>query len=102
MHVPPDGSSWLRNVVSIQEALAHILRIEEMHRLLGHDEPVDYHSKKTIRQQFDEWIVAHFRSTDELWWYNTGGDSWANLAGECGYAIVRGGEVVTRFMIAEN
>jgi uncharacterized protein (TIGR02996 family) len=49
-----------------------------------------------------EWAAAHMRPGDELWEYDTGGDSWAYLCGEMGYAIVRDGRVVDFQMVAMN
>jgi len=48
------------------------------------------------------WAEEHMRPGDELWEYNTGGDSWANLCGEMGYAVVRGGRVVEFIMLMMN
>ena len=44
----------------------------------------------------------HFLPGDVLWWYNTGGNTWANSMGECGYAIVRGEKAAGMFMVAET
>jgi hypothetical protein len=41
-----------------------------------------------------EWVETNLRSGDELWEYDTGGETWATLCGEMGYAIVRSGKVV--------
>jgi uncharacterized protein (TIGR02996 family) len=49
-----------------------------------------------------EWIEANMRPGDELWEYNTGGDSWENLCGEMGSALVRAGRVVEFKMLANN
>src|SRR5262245_57525543 len=38
-----------------------------------------------------EWVEANLRPGDELWMYDTAGDSWGHLCGEMGYAIVRNG-----------
>lgn len=48
------------------------------------------------------WAEAHMRPGDELWQYDTGGDSWAHLGGEMGYAIVRNGKVVEFEMVLMN
>jgi uncharacterized protein (TIGR02996 family) len=49
-----------------------------------------------------EWIEANMWPGDELWEYDTGGDTWENLCGEMGYAIVRGGKVVDFAMFMMN
>ncbi|OWK47505.1 TIGR02996 domain-containing protein [Fimbriiglobus ruber] len=49
-----------------------------------------------------EWVEANLKPGDELWEYNTGGESWAHLCGEMGYAIVRNGKVVEFEMLLMN
>ncbi|MBL8849545.1 MAG: hypothetical protein JNG89_07670 [Planctomycetaceae bacterium] len=49
-----------------------------------------------------EWIESGGYSADALWEYDTGGDSWENLCGECGYAIVRDGKVIDFWMYEMN
>jgi uncharacterized protein (TIGR02996 family) len=49
-----------------------------------------------------EWVEANLRPGDELWEYDTGGESWAHLCGEMGYAIVRNGKVVEFDVLMEN
>ena len=53
---------------------------------------------RTSSECFRAWIADHDLSADELWKYDTGGDSWENLHGECGYAIVRRGAVLDFWM----
>ena len=96
MRLPPDPSSWLRHPVTREVALGHVLDIERMEAGLGISRPT------TRRQRFEDWMREHFRPGDDLWWYNTGGETWADMMGECGYAIVRGEEAVEFFTIAEN
>ena len=57
---------------------------------------------RTSSECFRAWIAAHDLSAFELWKYDTGGDSWENLHGECGYAIVRRGVVVDFWMDMMN
>mgnify|MGYP006908312996 FL=1 len=52
--------------------------------------------------QFAEWAKSHMLDGDELWTYDTGGDSWEMLMGECGFAIVRNDVVVDFWVLAEN
>jgi uncharacterized protein (TIGR02996 family) len=49
-----------------------------------------------------EWVEANLRPGDELWEYDTGGESWAHLCGEMGYAIIRNGKVVEFEMLMMN
>jgi uncharacterized protein (TIGR02996 family) len=49
-----------------------------------------------------EWVEGNLRPGDELWEYDTGGESWEQLCGEMGYAIVRKGKVVEFEMLMMN
>jgi uncharacterized protein (TIGR02996 family) len=49
-----------------------------------------------------EWAKENMQPGDELWEYDTGGESWAHLGGEMGYAVVRRGTVVEFIMLMEN
>ena len=51
---------------------------------------------------FEEWVRSHSTPGDELWYYDTGGDTWENLCGEDGFAIVRQGQVSEFWVYAEN
>ena len=44
----------------------------------------------------DQWVKlkASMFPGDEIWGFSSPPDFWANLAGRCGYALVRNGEVV--------
>ena len=43
-----------------------------------------------LRRMLD-WAAAH---DAELWFYNSDAESWENLCGECGFALVRDGRVI--------
>jgi membrane protein required for beta-lactamase induction len=58
--------------------------------------------RRTSVDCFRAWIADHDLSADELWKYDTGGDSWENLHGDCGYAIVRRGVVLDFWMDMMN
>ncbi len=51
---------------------------------------------------FDEYIRRHLISGDEIWLYDTGPESWQNLAGENGIALVRNGRVISFMMLGMN
>lgn len=53
-------------------------------------------------QSLRQWLAERDLSTNELWEYDTAGDSWENLHGECGYALVRDGRVIDFWMYAIN
>jgi hypothetical protein len=52
----------------------------------------------------DQWqaLIAQMQPGDELWEWSTSPESWANLAGRAGIALVRNGEVIDSFMTAMN
>lgn len=49
---------------------------------------------KRESDRIHSWFSNCAQEGDELWFYDTGGDSWEHLRGENGFAIVRNGEVV--------
>jgi hypothetical protein len=78
--------SWLEERISIDEAIG---RVWEHNRLDITPAAVD---------DFKGWIDKAMKPDDELWYYNTGGDTWENLRGEDGFALVRDGRVVDFYM----
>jgi hypothetical protein len=52
----------------------------------------------------DKWqqLLALQQPGDELWTYSSSRDSWANLCGRAGVALVRNGVVVAQFMTSMN
>ena len=56
----------------------------------------------TSTEYLRSWLEANDYSSYELWEYDTGGDSWENLHGECGYAVVHEGKVVDFWMYQMN
>lgn len=78
--------SWLRERLSVEEAVG---RMKESDEALGISQSSD---------EFNGWIDKSLQAGDELWYYDTGGDSWYSLCGENGFAIVRGGKVVDFYM----
>lgn len=51
-----------------------------------------------------EWLSfkSRLRPGDEIVAFNSGGDSWHHLAGEMGYAMLRGGCVIETFVTMRN
>jgi hypothetical protein len=76
---------WLQEQVAFSQAIE---------LLKGEDENLVPH--------FEEWYYSCEGYDAELWRYDTGPESWANLAGEWGFALVRNGEVVDFEMVAMN
>jgi hypothetical protein len=50
----------------------------------------------------DEAIFRAFRAEDEIWRFTTSGESWKNLCGRAGYALVRDGTVVETHVTIMN
>lgn len=49
-----------------------------------------------------KFVKAYFQPGDELWEYNSVGDTWEHEHGEMGYALVRQGRVVAFEIFMEN
>jgi hypothetical protein len=81
--------SWLRRRAAVAELSTGALKW---------DAPL----KQPTLEVNSAWAEEHMRAGDELWEYNTGGDTWAHLCGEMGYAVVRGGKVVEFIMLMNN
>ena len=56
----------------------------------------------TVARAVEEWVRSNSEPGDELWYYDTGGDTWENLCGERGLAILRAGQVREFWMYEEN
>lgn len=105
--------SWLRKRVTVDEVLTRMTdwdRKAEIPKSLwarlrkffrGPDTPVSQQNGPHVCTM-REWIEEHLRPGDELWEYDTAGESWENLCGEMGYAIVRNGKVVEFEMLLMN
>lgn len=80
--------SYLQESISLDEALNIMRAYGEIPRTA-----IDY---------LKEWVEKSVNSGGELWYYDTGGDSWEYLRGECGFAIVRDNKVVDFYMWMNN
>lgn len=47
-------------------------------------------------------LLAKVQPGDEIWEFSSPGENWINLAGQRGYALVRGGEVVERIVTVRS
>ena len=52
------------------------------------------------RPHLERWLQTVALPGDEVWFYDNGEEAWNNLAGENGFALLRGGRVV-EFMMWE-
>jgi hypothetical protein len=94
--IPPERlreiTSWLQQPIGVAEAVARVVEFDGI-------------ARNPIRgggRSLQAWIQKHMQPDDELWWYDTGGESWANLRGESGFAVLRGGKVVEFYTWLEN
>ncbi|WP_372725971.1 hypothetical protein [Novipirellula sp.] len=125
-HIPKTRADeilrWLDEKVTPERAIAEIQRDEEHIASVAIPEPlvfrvlwfaiggllVDlfwrlvYGPRRTGDQLFADWLSTLDLSNAELWKYDTGGDSWEKLRGECGYAVIERGELVDFWMWFEN
>lgn len=80
--------SWLRERVSVDKAL----------EMMREDERIVGRTDEAAVTDLKGWIDKSLEPGDELWYYDTGGDSWENLHGENGFGIVRNGQLVDFYM----
>jgi hypothetical protein len=89
MHV-----EWLQQRITVAEAEArHMIRVDR----LG-PEPVAF------GLQNDRWrdLVGEMQDGDELWEFASSPESWQQLAGRTGIALVRNGEIVASIVTRLN
>jgi hypothetical protein len=85
---------WLTRRVTVEEAeSANMVQNER----LGPD-PVPF---GFINHRWKQ-LVARMAPGDELWEFSSSPESWANLAGRSGVALVRGGEVIDSIITEVN
>lgn len=86
--------NWLNEKLTVQEAEACLDAMDKDGEKWG------------ISAQWLDYFNRHFRSVlqaqDELWLYDSGPDSWAELRGENGLALVRSGQVINAIIFRMN
>jgi hypothetical protein len=82
-------AGWLRERVTVEEAKSRVA--QDAGKLT-----------ESITRAFEDWVCSNSAPGDELWYYDTGGDSWEYLCGEDGFAIVREGRVNEFWMHSNN
>lgn len=93
---------WLRTKTTLEMVEAReVQRFKdenEKSRILGHR--VGPIPEKPGGFKHEAWAKfrAHFQSGDEFWIFSSPKDTWNQLAGRAGFAIVRDGEVVDVFV----
>ena len=99
--------SWLRRRVTVAEMLAKMAkwdkpstprrsvwkRVVNLFRSTS-DRPQNVVSEWSHVRSMQNWVETNLQPGDELWEYDTGGESWSHMCGEMGYAILRRGEVL--------
>ena len=113
---------WLDRKVTADEAIAEIRRDEEHIQRVAIPKPllvrfiwiaiggfvVDLFwrivdgPRRSGSDLFCDWVSRFDLSKLELWKYDTGGDSWEQLHGESGFAVVADGALVDFWMWSEN
>jgi hypothetical protein len=83
---------WLKDRLSVSDAEVQLV---EMDRDWG-SEGVE----SGWLSYFNEHIKSQMLPGDELWLYDSGDESWENLSGEDGLALVRNGQVVALLMFS--
>jgi hypothetical protein len=85
---------WLQNRLTIAEAEA-VYGVKD-DRLGPNPVPFGF--------QNDKWraLVAEMQDGDELWEFSSPPESWQNLAGRAGVALIRRGEVVRSIVTTMN
>ncbi len=92
--IPTIPAAWLNQRTTVVEAeAAHMVRLEK----LGPD-PIAFGF------QNGQWreVLALLQPGDELWNYSSPSETWQNLAGRAGIAVVRDGKVVATLMTLMN
>jgi hypothetical protein len=85
---------WLRKRITVAEAAArHMIHVNR----LG-PEPVPF------GLQNDRWraMIGEMQHGDELWEFASSPESWQQLAGRAGIALVRNGEIVASIVTMLN
>ena len=106
--------SWLRQQIEVSVLLARMAELDKptvppktlwqrVRGLFGRSpDALPAQTEGPFVRGKREWVEANLRPGDELWEYDTGGETWAHLCGEMGYAIVRNGEVIEYEMLMMN
>ena len=86
-------NEWLRQKVTVQEAEAMNLVINEK---WPQGLPFGY-----LSSGWQE-LLHKKQDGDEIWTYGSSEESWANLMGQEGIALVRNGEIIDALITCEN
>ena len=102
-----DGLALVRNGQSVAAAiLPPVPRRDKIIRHLRfYPPPAEWLSRRTSLAELDAYAWQSLREKyavlrelvidgDELWWFCSTGDSWKNLAGRAGLAVVRDGKPI--------
>jgi hypothetical protein len=88
------NADWLKRKLTVEQAEAeNMIAIE---RLGPKPVPFGFCNR--------DWhnLLAQMQPGDELWEFSSSGESWQNLCGRAGVALVRGGEVVASMITSMN
>lgn len=86
-------NEWLRQKITVEEAEAMNMVINEQ---WPHGRPFGY--------VYWEWreLLHQRRDGDEIWIYRSSDESWEQMMGQEGIALVRDGEIVEAFITSMN
>jgi hypothetical protein len=85
---------WLQRRVSVEQVeAAHMVR----HERLG-TAPVAFGFDNGRWRE----LITQMQDGDELWEYTSPAETWANMAGRAGYALVREGKIVGQITTLMN
>ena len=88
IEVPGD---WLKAPVSAEEIDAWQAKVAELHKRPRDLVPTEW-----------ERLKAKMLPGDEIWFFASDAESWRQLAGREGYALVRDGDVIDTFVTGIN
>jgi hypothetical protein len=94
----------VQRLAEIQHLLIRQLTADEARNMMAELDKILHEPKRQRKAMtaFDDWLTQNAASEDELWFYDTGGDSWEHLHGEDGFAIIRNGQIVDCYMWMMN
>jgi hypothetical protein len=101
---PSVPSTWLRYSTTPDQAERS--RLERMATTFNitFEKVAEKFGSRPFGPGTDKWreFVKKLGEGDELWWFDSGGDSWAKKMGCAGYAIVRNGVIRETLVVLEN
>jgi hypothetical protein len=94
----------VQRLAEMQRWLIRRLTADEVRKMIAELCEIMHEPRQKVKSiaAFDNWLAQNAAAGDELWFYDTGGDSWEHLHGEDGFAIVRNKRIVDSYMWMMN